>query len=170
MKRAVLMLFIFILTLILPGTLFHYWSWGGIKPDLLMLWVIYIALHHRPARAAAYAFIAGLVEDFYLGRYIGLNAISLVVAALLIGFLQQRWYRENIPLTMVLVFIVSVLGETLIALLAAISGLNWFFGDAVNIILGIAFYNALLVPLTYPPIHRSFTGGLLYLKPKFENQ
>ncbi|RNC29944.1 MAG: hypothetical protein AWM53_00164 [Candidatus Dichloromethanomonas elyunquensis] len=170
MKRYVIMLIIFMLCLTLPGTLFQYWSWGGIKPDLVMLWVIYIALHHRPVRAIAYGFSFGLIEDFYLGRYIGLNAISLAAAALLIGFLQQRWYRENIPLTMVLVLIVSILGQTLIMLFAATSGLNWFFGDALNIILGISFYNCLLVPLTYPFIHRSFTSGFLFQKPKYEHR
>ncbi|NLI91986.1 MAG: rod shape-determining protein MreD [Peptococcaceae bacterium] len=170
MKRLFLMLIIFLFCLTLPGTLFHYWSWGGIKPDLVMLWVIYIALHHRPVQGIAYGFTLGLIEDLYFGRYLGLNAISLAVVALLIGFLQQRWYRENIPLTMVLVFIVSILGQTLIMLFAATSGLNWFYSDSFNIIFGISLYNALLIPLTYPLIHRSFTGGFLYQKPKFEHQ
>jgi len=168
MKRFIVMFIIFVFCLILPGTVFQYWSWAGIKPDLAMLWVIYIALHYRPAQGVGYGFVSGLLVDLYLGRYIGLHAITFAVVALLIGFLQQRWYRENIPLTMVLVFIVSVLGQGLIVLTAAIAGLNWFYGDAVQITFGIAFYNALLVPLTYPFLHRSFTRGLLHQESKYE--
>jgi rod shape-determining protein MreD len=170
MKRFIVMLLILIACLILPGTIFHYWSWAGIKPDLAMLWVIYIALHHRPAQGIIHGFVIGLIVDFYLGRYIGLYAIILAVVALLISLLQQRWYRENIPLTMVLVFIVTVLGQTLMALIATTAGLNWYLGDAVKVILGISFYNCLMVPLTYPLVHKSFTEGILQPKKKIEQQ
>lgn len=170
MKRFLLMVVILILCLVLPGTLFHYWSWAGIKPDLAMLWVIYIALHHRPAQGALYGMAIGLIVDFYLGRYIGLYTLTLAVVALLISFLQQKWYRDNIPLTMGLVFAATLLGQTLIVILAKAAGLNWVIEDAFRIILGIALYNTLLVPITYPIVHRSFTRGLLYQKPRFEHQ
>lgn len=170
MKRIFLILGISLLCLIFQGTLFHFFSWAGIKPDLAMLWVIYLALHHRPAQGIAYGMTIGLIVDLYFGRYIGLYAITLAMVALLISLLQQRWYRENIPLTMVLVFIITILGQTLIVLIAKITGLHWFFGDASKVVFGIAFYNSLLVPITYPLIHRSFTKGLLHQKSKFEQQ
>lgn len=170
MKRNITMLLILILCLILPGTLFHYWSWAGIKPDLAMLWVIYIALHHRPGTGAIYGLIIGLIVDMYIGRYIGLYGITFAVVALLISLIQQRWYRENIPLTMILVFIVTVLGQTLLVLVVKTAGIDWLFGEAYKVIFGIAFYNSLLVPITYPFIHRSFTEGLLYQKTKFEHK
>lgn len=170
MKRNLLFLVILFICFILPGTLFHYLSWAGIKPDLPMLWVIYLALHHRPGQAIGYGFAAGLLTDLYLGRYVGLNTITFALVALLIGFLQQRWYKENIPLTMVLVFMATFLGQTLMVLIAKIAGLHWFFGEALQVIIGIALYNSLLVPITYPLIHRSFTRGVLYQKAKFEQQ
>lgn len=129
-----------------------------------MLWVIYIALHHRPVQGIVYGFVIGLIVDLYLGRYIGLYAIILAVVALLISFLQQRWYKENIPLTMLLVFIVTLLGQTLMVIIATTAGLNWFFSDAVNVIFGISFYNCLLVPVTYPLVHKSFSEGILQPK------
>lgn len=170
MKRNLLMLVILLICLILPGTVFHYWSWAGIKPDLAMLWVIYISLHHRPAQGIVYGFIAGLIVDFYFGRYLGLYAITFAGVALLISLLQQRWYKENIPLTMLLAFTVTFLGQTLIMVIASTAGLNWFIGEAYKVILGIALYNCLLVPLTYPFLHRSFSSGLLHQKAKFEHQ
>lgn len=160
-KRYLLMFIILILCLIFQGTVFQYWSWAGIKPDLAMLWVTYMAMHHRPVEGMVFGFVAGLIVDLFLGRYIGLYAIVLTVLALVIGFLQQRWYRENIPLTMVLVFMVTFLGQTLLALVAATAGLDWVFGSAAKMIFGISLYNCLLVPLTYPLIHKSFTKGLL---------
>lgn len=170
MKRFLLMSMILVLCLILPGTLFHYWSWAGIKPDLAMLWVIYLALHHRPAQGTLYGLATGLIVDFYFGRYIGLYTLTLGVVALMISFLQQRWYRDNIPLTILLVFIATLLGQTLMVILAQTAGLKWFFEDALRVIWGIALYNSLLVPITYPIIHKSFISGFLYQKSRFEQQ
>lgn len=170
MRRHIIMILILIACLVLPGTTFQYFSWGGIKPDITMLWVIYIALHHRPVQGVLYGFVIGLIVDFYLGRYIGLYAIILAVVAFLISLLQQRWYKENIPLTMLLVFIVTFLGQSLMVIVATTAGLNWYFGDAVKEIIGISFYNCLLVPLTYPFVHRSFSEGILQPKRKIEQQ
>ena len=166
--RKLLMVLILICCLVLPGTLFHYWSWAGIKPDLAMLWVIYLALHHRLDQSVGYGLGIGLIVDFYLGNNIGLYAITFTVVALLASLIQQRWYKENIPLTAALVFIVSLLGQTLVFLIALTAGLNWFFGDAIKLIVGIAFYNSLLVPITYPFIHKSFNEGFLRPKTKYE--
>ena len=170
MRRYILILIILIFCLVLPGTVFHYWSWAGIKPDLVMLWVIYVALHHRPMEGVVYGFGMGLILDLYLGRYIGLNAIAFALVALLIGFLQQRWYKENVLLTMVLVFMVTFLGQSIIMILASIAGLNWYLGDALRIIFGIALYNTILVPLTYPLIHKSFMSGFLRQESNYRQQ
>ena len=166
--RKVLMVLILICCLVLPGTLFHFWSWAGIKPDLAMLWVIYLALHHRLSQSLGYGLATGLIVDFYLGHNIGLYALTLTVVSLLASLIQRRWYKDNIPLIAALVFIVTLLGQTMVFLIALTAGLNWFFGDAFKLIVGIAFYNSLLVPITYPLIHKSFTEGLLRQKKEYE--
>lgn len=168
MRRNIIMLIILIFCLILPGTAFHYLSWNGIKPDLAMLWIIYIALHHRPIEGVAYGFATGLIVDLYFSRYIGMYTITLAVVAFLISFLQQRWYRDNIPLTIVLVFMATFLGQTIVSLLANIAGLNWDVGNAFRTIIGISLFNALLVPITYPIAHRSFSQGILKQKSNYE--
>ncbi len=161
MRRNLLMFVVLVFCLILPGTVFHYWSWNGIKPDLAMLWVIYIALHHKPVEGVIYGGVIGLIVDLYFGRYIGLCTVSFALVAFLVGLLQQRWYRENVVLTMALVFMVTFLGQSMMMILASTAGLNWYLGDAYRMIFGIALYNCLLVPLTYPFIHKSFTTGYL---------
>ena len=168
MKRNIVMFIILVISLVLPSTVFHYWSWNGIKPDLVMLWVIYIALHHRPAEGLTYGFIAGLIADFYFGRYIGMYTITLALVAFLISTLQQRWYRENIPLTIVLVFSATFMGQMIVSLLANIAGLNWYLDNVLPMIVGISVYNTILVPITYPLISRSFNKGVLKPESKYE--
>jgi rod shape-determining protein MreD len=162
------MFFIWCVCLVLIGTVFEQLAWGAVKPDLIMLWAIYAALHHTPARGAVCGFVSGLLFDFYLGRYFGVYAVVLPLVSILSGILQKNWYRENIPLTIVMVFLLTAIGQSAVAFLTMTGGAVLYLRDALPLIAGISFYNALLVPLTYPWLHRSFTRGFLRRKVKWE--
>ncbi|WP_092334515.1 rod shape-determining protein MreD [Desulfosporosinus hippei] len=166
--RYILIAVMFLLSLILPGTLFHFWSWSGIKPDLLMLLTIYIAMHHRLRSGLIWGVAAGLLEDLYLGRYIGMYTLTLTVVAFLSYWLAERWYRENFPLTTFMVFIVTAVGQLLVAFLSLGAGLHWSLADLGRLVIGVSLYNAILVPLTYPWIHQSFVRGWLRYRPRYE--
>lgn len=166
--RYALIAVMFLLSLILPGTVFHFWSWSGIKPDLLTLLTIYIAMHHSLRSGVLWGLGAGLLQDFYLGRYIGMYTLTLAVVAFLSYWLAERWYRENFPLTTLTVFLVTAVGQILVAFLSLGAGLKWPLGDIWRLVIGVAFYNSVLVPLTYPWIHRSFVRGRLRYKPRYE--
>lgn len=166
--RYLILIFLLILALVLPGTVFHLWSWSGIKPDLVMLFAIYVALHDREWTGILWGTGAGLLQDFYLGHYLGMYSVSLTVVALITSWLAGRWYRDNFPLTVLLVFLVTASGQLVIGFLGLGAGLHWSGGDILRIVGGIAIYNALLVPITYPWIHRSFLHGWLRYRPKYE--
>ena len=166
--RYVLIAGMFLLSLILPGTLFHFWSWSGIKPDLLMLLTIYIAMHHRLLGSAIWGLGAGLFEDFYLGRNVGMYTLTLVVVAILSNWLAERWYRENFLLTTFMVFLVTAVGQILVSFLSLGAGLHWSVTDIGRLVIGVSLYNAILVPLTYPWIHQSFVRGWLRYRPRYE--
>lgn len=168
MMRYILIILMLILSLVLPGSLFHFWAWSGIKPDLVMLLVIYIALHHRLFAGAMWGLGIGILEDLYLGHFMGMYAFTLTVVALLSGWLAQRWYRDNFPLINLLVFAVSIVGQLLVAFLSLGAGLQWSLGDILPVAVEVAIYNAILVPATYPLIHRSFLYGWLRYQPKYE--
>ncbi|MDR3585507.1 MAG: rod shape-determining protein MreD [Desulfosporosinus sp.] len=166
--RYVLLVVMFLLSLILPGTVFHFWAWSGIKPDLLMLLTIYMAMHHRLSTSVLWGLGAGLLEDLYLGRYIGMYTLTLAVVACLSFWLAERWYRDNFLLTTFMVFVVTIVGQVVVAFLSLGAGLHWSLGDIGQLVLGVALYNAILVPVTYPLIHRSFLHGWLRYRPRYE--
>ena len=166
--RYVLIAVMFLLSLILPGTLFHFWSWSGIKPDLLMLLTIYIAMHHRLPSGLLWGLGAGLLEDLYLGRYIGMYTLTFAVVAALSYWLAERWYRENFLITTFIVLIATSAGQILVAFLSLGAGLHWSPTDISRLVIGVSLYNAILVPLTYPWIHQSFVRGRLRYRPRYE--
>lgn len=166
--RYVLIAVMFLLSLILPGTVFHFWAWSGIKPDLLMLLTIYIAMHHRLPSSVLWGLGAGLLEDLYLGRYIGMYTLTMAVVAFLSYWLAERWYRENFLITTFVVFLVTAVGQIMIGFLSLGAGLQWSLADIVRLVIGVSFYNAVMVPITYPVIHRSFLRGWLRYRPRYE--
>ncbi|AHF07925.1 rod shape-determining protein MreD [Desulfitobacterium metallireducens] len=166
--RYFLMLVMLLLGLILPGTVFYFWSWSGIKPDLIMLFIIYMALHHRPSHGLLWGLGAGIVVDLYLGRHFGMYSLTLTGVAILSSWLAQRWNRENFPLITLLVFLVTFAGQSMISFLSLGVGAQWTFLDDLRLISGVSLYNAILVPVTYPWIHRSFLKGWLKYRPKYE--
>lgn len=168
MRRNILIIVMLLFSLILPGTVFYFWSWGGVKPNLVLLFTIYMALHHRTLPGTLWGLGAGLTADFYFGRHFGMYALTLTCVALLTGWLSQRWYRDNFLLIALMVFLVTIVGEGMIAFLNIAVGAKWSLGDAFRLVIGVAVYNAILVPITYPLIHRSFTRGWLKYRPKYE--
>lgn len=166
--RYIVLAVLFLLSLTLQGTVFHFWSWSGIKPDLPMLLTMYIAMHNRPAFAGIVGLIFGLCVDLYLGRYLGMYTLTLTIVALISSWLAERWYRENFLLTVFLVFLVSVVGQFIVGFLGLAAGLPWSSGGILRLVFGISLYNALLVPLTYPWMHHSFLHGVLRYRPKYE--
>ena len=62
-----------------------------ITPDILTIWVVYIALKNGQVQATIWGFCIGLMYDFTIGNFIGLSALSKTV----VGFAAGYFYAEN---------------------------------------------------------------------------
>lgn len=88
----------------------------GIAPDLLTIWIVYLALREGQLTATLWGFAIGLMVDLTTGNFIGLTALSKTVC----GFTAGYFYNENkIPLTLgsyrfiIIVLIASLVHNTL---------------------------------------------------------
>lgn len=77
--------------IILQTTIIPFTSVGNIIPDLLLIWIVYIAVTRGQIPAAIFGFAVGLCLDFLSGQFIGLSALCKTVA----GFLAGYFYHEN---------------------------------------------------------------------------
>ncbi len=66
-------------------------SLEGITPDILTIWIVYIALREGQLLATAGGFVVGLAFDLATGSFIGLSALSKTVC----GFVAGYFYGEN---------------------------------------------------------------------------
>lgn len=66
-------------------------SLKGISPDLLLIFIVYLAVREGQMYVLPWGFALGLVLDFSTGTVIGLSALSKSVAAFTAGY----FYSEN---------------------------------------------------------------------------
>lgn len=91
MNRTITYLFISLFLVVLQTTVARLLSLEGITPDLLVIWVVYLALTEGQLRATVWAFGIGLCMDLISGDFLGLSALTKTLCAFVTGY----FYNEN---------------------------------------------------------------------------
>ena len=160
--RYLILVLLPLLALLLQTTLFSSLAIQGTVPDMILIMVIFYAIFNGATKGTVYGAVCGLLEDLYLGRFIGSNAVSKGVTAYIIGRLQGNVFKENI-----LVGVIGVIGGTLvnsfiILLLSIISSGSIKFTKFI--VWGIGWelvYNLIITIPLYIWYYRSSRRGLL---------
>jgi rod shape-determining protein MreD len=80
-----------LLLLILQTTIIPFASIANIVPDILIVWIVYVAIKLGQIPATIIGFVIGIVIDLVSGHFIGLSALSKTIA----GFFAGYFYNEN---------------------------------------------------------------------------
>ena len=93
MRRTVAYIFISLLLITLHTLLIEFFAVAGIAPDVLLLWVVYLAIREGQIAGTGAGFAIGLAMDFLSGHdgVLGLSALAKTVG----GFIAGYFYNEN---------------------------------------------------------------------------
>ncbi len=80
-----------ILFIALQTTIIPFLSIGTIVPDILLIWLVYIALQKGQIPAIIFGFCIGLVIDLLSSHFLGLTALTKTLAAFCAGY----FFNEN---------------------------------------------------------------------------
>ena len=80
-----------VILLVFQTTFVPFASISNIVPDLLLIWIIFVAIKLGQIPATVAGFAIGLAIDLISGHFIGLSALSKTVA----GFFAGYFYNEN---------------------------------------------------------------------------
>jgi len=153
--------FVFLLmvgaAVLLQTTVLEYAAIMGIKPELVMLIAIFNGFLLGAREGAFLGFAGGVIEDLVSGSYIGLNALSCMVAGYLAGSGGERFFKENILVSTGIAFFSAAAGLTANYLLLMHAGI---YLPALHAFLRVIFpsaaYTAVLLPLLFGRALRSF--------------
>lgn len=137
------------ISLVLQSTLLSHFTVAGVKPDLILILVVFYSVLSGPKKGLFSGFTLGLLEDLYLGRFVGMNALSKGITAAFVGWISEGAFCENLFVPIISVFVGTLFNQIIVYGLGKFMGFNWYFQLWIWRALPVALYNTCLVPFIY---------------------
>jgi rod shape-determining protein MreD len=159
-RRVLVTLVIIVTGLLLQSTLFWQLKLLGVRPELMYLVTILIAIIEGPKEGAVTGFAAGLAQDFLLNQPKGITALTLTLVGYAAGLARQYIVSPSPLLPTILVGVGTAAGVVFYQTVAFLLGqLEETFAYAVRVTLLTALYGAILTPIVYPLLRRVIEGS-----------
>ena len=159
-RRVLSVLAILITAVLLQSTVFSQLRLLGVRPELLFLVTIVLALLEGPNEGAVVGFAAGLAQDMFLDQPKGITALTLTLVGYGVGMARQYIVSPSPLLPTIVVAVGTALGMAFYEVVAFLLGsFNLPATEAVRIALLTAAYNAVLTPILYPLLRRIVEGS-----------
>ena len=159
-RRIVAIAAVVVTALLLQSTVFGQLRLLGVRPELLYLVTIAIALLEGPNEGATVGFASGLAQDFLMNEPKGLTALTLTLLGYAVGMFRQFIVS---PSPLVPTIVVAVGKAAGLAFYEVVSVLLGNFHEqveyGVRVALLAALYNAVLTPILYPLLRRITEGS-----------
>jgi rod shape-determining protein MreD len=148
-----------VISLVLQTTLLNSLKISLIKPDLVLIVLVFFFLSRGPAEGMFLGFFGGLLQDILSGGILGISALVKALLGFLIGLLGKAIYKERI-----LVQVLTLWGATLVQGLLFFLFLEFFSQDSSfleemkRIICFLPFYNAFLGLFIFYGLNKLLSG------------
>jgi rod shape-determining protein MreD len=112
-----------ILAFILQTTWIHTFEIVGLKPDLVILLLIYIALRAGSFEATLLGFAIGFIQDVDMPDNLGLNALANSIIGFAVGWIRLHVTGDNFLVQIALIFGAVLLHDLIYCI--GDSAINW---------------------------------------------
>jgi rod shape-determining protein MreD len=138
-----------IVFLLLQTTWLEYVKIMGVKPNLVLVFVVIVALLCGHIVGAVGGFFAGLAMDLLAGKYLGLYALLMLYVGLACGYLTIKLYKENYLVMLFFVILSSIAFEFAVYFLTSLDGNMELYRAFTRKILPEAGYNCIAALIIY---------------------
>ena len=152
MKRFVPLLLAGILLLILQTTLLSSFPIQRIRPDILLIFTLYLAFLFPPILGGILAFFMGYLMDLFSGNTLGFYTFSRTLVFFVAQFFKERFYLEGFSFQSLFAFIFSILeGGLILILINALQAfsLGNLYSSLFTFLLPQSFFTGLASPLLF---------------------
>lgn len=153
--RYLIFFFISLLALSLQTTVFARLSLFGAMPDLTLILVVCFALLEGTYGGILAAFIGGLLTDIFSVHVLGVQLLSKLLLAYLIGLTEEKIFKENPMVSVVGIIFATFVDYFLTCFLYQSFGIIKInFLDMQRIFWGELIYNVVLIPVIYVLLYK----------------
>jgi len=160
LRRTLALAAVIVTALLLQSTVFTQVKLVGVRPELLYIVTILMAILEGPNEGAIVGFAGGMAQDFLLNQPKGITALTLTLLGYTVGLARQYIVSPSPLLPTVLVAVGTFAGVTFYEIVSFLLGQSedpLLF--SLRVALLTAIYNAILTPLIYPVLRRIFEGS-----------
>jgi rod shape-determining protein MreD len=160
LRRVLALTAVIVTALLLQSTVFAQIKLLGVRPELLFMVTILMAVIEGPGEGAIVGFVGGMAQDFLLDQPKGITALTLTILGYTIGLARQYIVSPSPLLPTILVAVGTFVGVIFYEVVAFLLGqMDVELGFAIRVALLAALYNAILAPFVYPILRRMFEGS-----------
>src|SRR4029078_691346 len=160
MRRVIAIIVCIVTAVLLQSTVFSQLQLLGVRPELLYLVTILIALNEGPSEGAIVGFTCGLAQDMFLDHPMGIPALTLTLLGYAVGMARQYIVSPSPLVPTVVVAIGTAVGMAFYEVVAFLLGqFEATLTYATRVALLAALYNAVLTPILYPLLRRIVEGS-----------
>lgn len=140
----------FVLFAIIQISALNYIELLNVKPNILLVSVILLALYKGSRAGLEAGIIAGLLYDVSSTGTFGVSTLSFMLCGYAVGLLGRNVYEENLVLRSLIVFIFSLANGLIYYFVSSIfQAMPPFVPSIKHIILPYSLYTALISPLIF---------------------
>jgi rod shape-determining protein MreD len=118
------------------------------KPDLLLILLVFFAVHSNTADAVITSFSIGFAADLIAPTIMGPQIISFGLCGTLLGYLQRYIAIRRMPYQATAIFITALLAGIVARLLGSLKGQP---APPYSVLLLTCLYSAIVGPLLFLP-------------------
>ena len=160
MRRVLAIGAIIVTAVLLQSTVFSQLRLLGVRPELLYLVTILIALQEGPSEGAIVGFTCGLAQDMLLDQPKGITALTLTLLGYAVGMARQYIVSPSPLVPTIVVAIGTAVGVAFYEIVTFLLGqFDAGVTYAVRVALLTALYNAVLTPILSPLLRRIIEGS-----------
>ncbi len=158
MKKVVINLILVIIAYIIFFLQSNFFSWfniAGIKPNLFIIYILFIGLFGNRVIGVTYGIIIGAVLDIIFNEKVGANLIGLSIIGIIATVFNKNFSKDSRITIMFMVFGSTVLFEvTSYFINYILFSINIELVSFIKILVIEVIYNILITIIIYPLIQK----------------
>ena len=148
------------LALLIQTSWTHSIAIAGIRPDIVLIIIVYIGIRSGQLEATIFGFMSGFLLDIYNPEFMGVNACANSVVGFAVGYSRFGIVAEDLRVQVLALLFASLLHDLIYFVLSSVSNPLKFVTAFFTYGVGTAIYTSIIGLMIVILVSIRFQGGI----------